>query len=55
MRYKTAGYWRIEKLKTALLDDVEKIKAVDKSNMINFCMNSAKLYSEAAKLAIKSK
>jgi glucose/mannose-6-phosphate isomerase len=55
MRYKTAGYWRIEKLKTPILDDVEKIKAVDKSNMINFCMNSAKLYSEAAKLASKIK
>ena len=40
-------------MKPAVLDDVEKIKAVDKSNMINFCVNSAKLYSEAAKLADK--
>jgi len=38
-----------------LLDDIEKIKAVDKASMINFCMNSAKLYSEAAKLANKIK
>ena len=31
----------------------EKIKAVDKSNMLNFCVDSAKLYGEAAKLAEK--
>ncbi len=42
-------------MKTPILDDIEKIKAVDKSNMINFCVNSAKLYSEAAKLANKIK
>ena len=30
-------------MKSAILDDTEKIKAVDKSNMINFCVNSAKL------------
>ncbi len=35
------------------LDDAEKIKAVDKSNMINYCVDSAKLYGEAAKLAEK--
>ena len=40
-------------MKSAILDEIEKIKAVDKSNMINFCVNSAKLYSEAAKLAEK--
>jgi glucose/mannose-6-phosphate isomerase len=34
-----------------ILDDVKNIKAVDKSNMINFCVNSAKLYREAAELA----
>jgi glucose/mannose-6-phosphate isomerase len=38
-----------------ILDDVENIKAVDKSNMINFCVNSAKLYREAAGLADKIK
>ena len=42
-------------MKSALLDEIEKIKAVDKSNMINFCVNSAKLYGEAAKLADKIK
>jgi glucose/mannose-6-phosphate isomerase len=51
MRYKSAGYWRIQKMKTPILDEPEKIKAVDKSNMINFCLDSAKLYDEAAKLA----
>jgi glucose/mannose-6-phosphate isomerase len=55
MRYKTACYWRIENLAKPLLDDIEKIKTVDKASMINFCMNSAKLYSEAAKLANKIK
>ena len=34
-----------------ILDDVKNIKAVDKSNMINFCVNSAKLYREATELA----
>ena len=38
-----------------ILDDVENIKAVDRSNMINFCVNSAKLYREAARLADKIK
>jgi glucose/mannose-6-phosphate isomerase len=38
-----------------ILDDVENIKAVDKSNMINFCVNSARLYREAAGLADKIK
>jgi glucose/mannose-6-phosphate isomerase len=53
MRYKSAGYWRIQKMKTPVLDEPEKIKAVDKSNMINFCLDSAKLYDKAAKLAQK--
>jgi glucose/mannose-6-phosphate isomerase len=53
MRYKSAGYWRIQKMKTPILDEPEKIKAVDKSNMINFCLDSAKLYDKAAKLAQK--
>jgi len=39
----------------SVLDDVENIKAVDKSNMISFCVNSAKLYREAAGLADKIK
>ena len=36
-----------------ILDKIEKIKAVDKSNMLNFCLDSAKLYDKAAKLAQK--
>ena len=40
-------------MKTPILDEPEKIKAVDKSNMINFCLDSAKLYDKAAKLAQK--
>ena len=31
----------------------EKIKALDRGNMLNFCVNSPKLYGEAAKLAEK--
>src|SRR5208283_3062014 len=53
MRYKSAVYWRIQKMKSPVFDEPEKIKAVDKSNMINFCLNSAKLYDKAAKLAHK--
>jgi glucose/mannose-6-phosphate isomerase len=37
------------------LDDVEKIKSVDRSNTITFCVDSAKLYREAAALASKIK
>jgi glucose/mannose-6-phosphate isomerase len=40
-------------MKSAILDEIEKMKALDKGNMINFCVNSAKLYSESAKLASK--
>ena len=40
-------------MKTPILDEPEKIKAVDKSNMINFSLDSAKLYDKAAKLAQK--
>jgi glucose/mannose-6-phosphate isomerase len=36
-----------------ILDDIEKIKSLDRGNMLNFCVNSAKLYGEAAKLAEK--
>jgi glucose/mannose-6-phosphate isomerase len=37
----------------SILDEPEKIKALDKGNMINFCVNSPKLYDSAAKLAEK--
>jgi glucose/mannose-6-phosphate isomerase len=40
-------------MKSAVLDEAERIKAFDKGNMIGFCINSAKLYGEAAKLAGK--
>jgi len=38
-----------------LLDDIEKIRAVDKSSMIDFCINAPKHYREAAKIAQKIK
>jgi glucose/mannose-6-phosphate isomerase len=40
-------------MKSSVLDEIEKFKGFDKGNMINFCVNSAKLYSEAAILARK--
>ena len=42
-------------MKSAILDEIEKIKALDKGNFINFCVNSAKLYDEAAELFGKIK
>ncbi|HUJ84368.1 MAG TPA: bifunctional phosphoglucose/phosphomannose isomerase [Candidatus Acidoferrales bacterium] len=36
---------------SSVLDDVENIRAVDRSGMIDFCLNSAKIYSEAKVLA----
>ena len=40
---------------TPLLDSVENINFVDKSGMLNFCVNATKQYSEAATLAAKIK
>ncbi len=40
-------------MKSAILDEPQKIKTVDKGNMLNFCVNSAKLYGEGAKIADK--
>ena len=40
---------------SSILDDVKNIKSIDRSGMINFCLNSAKLYREAAALADKIK
>lgn len=37
----------------ALLDDVEKIFAIDRSGMIDFCVNAARHYREAAQIAEK--
>lgn len=42
-------------MSTTILGDVERIRAVDKSGMLNFCVNSAKHYSEAAQIAKKIK
>ncbi len=42
-------------MKSAVLDEIEKMKALDKGNMINFCVNSAELYREAARLSEKIK
>ena len=36
-----------------IFDEPEKIKALDRGNMLSFCINSSKLYSEAAQLAKK--
>ena len=40
-------------MKSAILDDSEKFKAVDRSGMIDLCLNSPKLFVEAAELAAK--
>ena len=53
MRYKTACYLEDPTLPTALLDNVEKINAIDKSGMLSFCINAPKHYSEAAAIAQK--
>jgi len=37
--------------KTTILDDVERIKQIDKSNMLSFCVEASKHYEKAAKLA----
>ncbi|MEM3823825.1 MAG: bifunctional phosphoglucose/phosphomannose isomerase [Candidatus Bathyarchaeia archaeon] len=39
--------------KTNSLDNIERIKKIDKSNMLSFCVNSSKHYEEAAKIARK--
>jgi glucose/mannose-6-phosphate isomerase len=53
MRYKTACYLEDSKLPTALLDNIERLNAVDKSGMLNFSVNAAKHYCEAAENAEK--
>ncbi len=37
--------------KTKILDDLNKIKEIDKSDMLSFCVEAPKHYGEAAKLA----
>src|SRR5271157_4579424 len=36
---------------SSVLDDLERIRSVDRSSMINFCVDAAKLYREASTLA----
>ncbi len=40
-------------MSTTLLDNVEKINAIDKSGMLNFCINAPKHYREAVAIAQK--
>jgi glucose/mannose-6-phosphate isomerase len=40
-------------LATSILDNSEKMSAIDKNGMLNFCINSAKHYREAAEIAEK--
>jgi glucose/mannose-6-phosphate isomerase len=42
-------------LVTPFLDDVKNINSVDKSGMLNYCVNASKHYREAAKIAEKIK
>jgi glucose/mannose-6-phosphate isomerase len=37
--------------KTTILDDLDQIRQIDKSNMLSFCVDAPKHYGEAAKLA----
>jgi glucose/mannose-6-phosphate isomerase len=42
----------IEALKTGiLLDDTDRIRRIDRSNMLSFCVDASKHYAEAARLA----
>jgi glucose/mannose-6-phosphate isomerase len=40
-------------LATSVLDDIDKIRKIDRSNMLSFCVNAAKHYREATKTAEK--
>jgi glucose/mannose-6-phosphate isomerase len=42
------------KLVASILDEIGKIKRVDKSNMLSFCVEAPKHYREAAKIAKKT-
>ena len=39
--------------KTNILDNIEKIRKIDKSDMLSFCVNASKHYEEAVKIARK--
>ena len=51
MRYKTACYLEETTVATEVLDNIEKINAIDKSGMLNFCINAPKHYRQAAFIA----
>ena len=40
-------------MKAPVLDNLEKINAIDKNGMVNFCTNAAKHYLEAAEISEK--
>jgi glucose/mannose-6-phosphate isomerase len=44
-----------QKIGKSPLDDVDEIKRIDKSNMLGFCVDAAKHYREAARLAERIK
>ena len=43
----------MSKVATSILDDMDKIRQIDRSNMLSFCVDAAKHYREAAKTAKK--
>jgi glucose/mannose-6-phosphate isomerase len=51
LRYKTAGYLEEQKLDKPILDDIENIRAIDKSGMIDFYIDAPKHYRQAAEIA----
>jgi glucose/mannose-6-phosphate isomerase len=53
MRYKTAYYLEDTAVVTPVLDNQEKISLVDKSGMLDFAVNAAKHYRQAAEIADK--
>jgi len=55
MRYKTACYLEDYCLVTPVLDDVDKLVAIDKNGMINFSVDSPNHYRKAIDVAAKIK
>jgi glucose/mannose-6-phosphate isomerase len=49
--YKSAG--TVSEVAASVLDDTDKIRKIDKSDMLSFCVNAAKHYHKAAKTAEK--
>jgi glucose/mannose-6-phosphate isomerase len=56
LRYKNAGQTRRPIVTTtSVLNDAEKIRAIDKNGMLNFCIDAPKHYRAAAEIAQKVK